>query len=92
MRQGIECMIADSHNCVRMIQKEAVVRKPFGKYISLIPVTECLKGVDLEGFKYPLRDRTVYLGESLCVSNELAGAEGKIRIREGIALLIESKD
>ena len=89
---GIECMIADSHNCVRMIQKEAVVRKPFGKYISLIPVTECLKGVDLEGFKYPLRDRTVYLGESLCVSNELAGAEGKIRIREGIALLIESKD
>ena len=92
MKKGIECVIADSHNRIRMIRKQAEVTEPFGKYISLIPVTECLKGVDLEGFKYPLTDRTVYLGESLCVSNELTGAEGKIRIREGIALLIESKD
>ena len=32
------------------------------------------------------------MGDSLCVSNELTAETGRIRIEEGTALLIESKD
>lgn len=92
MRAGIDCRIIDSHNRIRMIEGEVCLSEAYGKYISLLPVTMTLEGVDLEGFKYPLNNKTVYMGESLCVSNELIKETGLIRIRKGIALLIESKD
>lgn len=92
MRAGIDCQIVDSHNRIRMIEGEFVLAEPYGKYVSLIPVTMTLEGIDLEGFKYPLNNKTVYMGESLCVSNELTALKGRIRIKEGIALVIESKD
>lgn len=92
MHAGIDCRIIDRHNRIRMIEGTLSLSKPYGTYISLIPVTMTLEGVDLEGFKYPLNDKTVYMGQSLCVSNELVEETGLIRIRKGIALLIESKD
>lgn len=92
LSKGMECILLDAHNRVRMIQGHFTLKEPYGKYISLIPVTMVLKGIDLKGFKYPLTDRTMVLGESLCVSNELSGRYGEIYIREGIALLIESMD
>lgn len=92
LKKGIDCQIVDAHNRIRMIEGEFTLRECYGKYVSLIPVTMALEGIDLVGFKYPLNDRTVYMGESLCVSNELTGKKGLIRIKKGIALLIESKD
>lgn len=92
MEAGIDAVILDAHNRIRMIEHEYMLNGSFGKYVSLIPVSETLEGVDLEGFKYPLKDKTVNLGESLCVSNELTAETGLIRIRKGRALLIESRD
>jgi len=92
LEADIDAVIVDSHNRIRMIQGEYVLRGGFGKYVSLIPVSETLEGIDLVGFRYPLVNRTVHLGESLCVSNELVAQEGFIRIRKGKALLIESED
>lgn len=92
MASGIDAVIMDANNKIRMIEHEYTVKGGFGKYISLIPVSEILEGIDLEGFKYPLQNKTVHLGESLCVSNELTAENGYIRIRKGRALLIESRD
>lgn len=92
MEAGIDAVIVDAYNRIRMIEHQYAVTESFGKYVSLIPVSEVLRGIDLVGFKYPLDHQTVYLGESLCVSNELIEDKGYIRIREGRALLIESKD
>lgn len=91
-KKGIDCQLVDAHNRIRMIEGEFILSECYGKYVSLITVTMVLEGIDLVGFKYPLKDRTVYMGESLCVSNELIKEKGFIRIRKGIALLIESKD
>ena len=90
--KGIDAVIVDKHNQIRMIEHAYTLSNSFGKYVSLIPVSEVLEGVDLVGFKYPLENKTVYLGESLCVSNELTREKGLIRIEKGRALLIESRD
>lgn len=92
LRARIGCEIVDQYNRIRMIEGSIDIKAPYGKYVSLIPVTEVLEGVDIVGFKYPLKNKTVYLGESLCVSNELTAAQGTISIRKGTALLIEAKD
>lgn len=93
-QKGITTWIVDAHNKIRLLSGEMKVRREdqFGKYISLIPLTQCLKGVTLEGVKYPLNNHDVSLGESLLVSNEITEKEARLFIREGIALVLETKD
>ena len=91
---GIEGCILDEHNRIRLLTGETRLQKEqaFSDFFSLIPVTPVLRGVSIEGAKYPLSRRDVYLGESICVSNEFAADEVRIRIEDGTAFLIEGRD
>lgn len=91
---GVEGILVDKNNKIRLLEGSYTLKKAeqFGDFVSLIPVTQVLKGVTLRGFKYPLEGHTTYWGESLCVSNELEAEEGFISIEEGLAFLIESRD
>ena len=91
---GVDGVIVDKNNKIRLLEGSYTLKREaqFGDFVSLIPVTQALKGVTLRGFKYPLEGHTTYWGESLCVSNELEAEEGYISIEEGLAFLIESRD
>lgn len=91
---GIDGMIADKNNRIRLIRNGYVLKKKglFGKYVSLVPAGPKLEGITLEGFKYPLDRASTAFGESLCISNELMAAEGHITIEKGMAWLILSED
>lgn len=91
---GIDGMIADKNNRIRLIRDSYVLKKEglFGKYVSLVPATSKLEGITLKGFKYPLDRACTAFGESLCISNELSAEEGHIRIEKGLAWLILSED
>lgn len=93
---GIPCEILDAHNRIRLISEAFTLKKAeqYGTYVSLIPLTSVVEGVDLIGFKYPLENHTFTStgSASLGVSNELAAEVGEIRIRSGIFILIESRD
>ncbi len=95
-REGAECMLLDSHNRIRIISENTVVRREeqYGSYVSLIPLTTVVEGVDLIGFRYPLNNHTFTVFESagLGVSNEITAEEGEIHLRSGVFLLIESRD
>ena len=91
---GVDGVIVDKNNKIRLLEGSYTLKREaqFGDFVSLIPVTQALKGVTLRGFKYLLDRHTTYWGESLCVSNELEAEEGYISIEEGLAFLIESRD
>ena len=63
-----------------------------GKYISFLPLSGEVKKITLTGFKYPLYEKDIDLGTSLCISNELTGTEGAIDFKSGILICIESHD
>ena len=96
LRKGVECLIVDRHNRIRLIEKYHCIAKKeqYGTYFSLIPFTTQAEGVTLLGAKYPLTDYcfTVFGSGSLGVSNEVAGEQTEIFIKKGILILIESKD
>ena len=77
------------------LELEAFVKEKgvqFGKFVSLIPYTNVVKGLTLTGFKYPL-DRYDLKGFcSLGVSNEIIEDTAEIRVKSGIFVLIESRD
>ena len=50
--------------------------------------------ITLPGFKYPLKDKTIYRGEEggLCMSKEMAEDTAAITLEVGILMCFESQD
>lgn len=94
LQRGIEAFILDSKNRIYLIDGERRFYRDrlWGKYISFLPLTEAVKGITLTGFKYPLFEKDIEIGSSLCISNELLGEEGAITFTEGVLIVVESHD
>ncbi|SCZ76727.1 thiamine diphosphokinase [Pseudobutyrivibrio xylanivorans] len=96
LKAGRMVTMMDSHNSIQMIQpgETYVVEKDyqFGKYISVFPYMGPVKGLNMTGFKYPVKDGEIQGFSTLTVSNELAEDEGVITIEEGTLIVIESVD
>ncbi|NCU16237.1 thiamine diphosphokinase [Pallidibacillus pasinlerensis] len=65
---------------------------PQMKYISFIPISKEVEGLTLKGFKYPLENRHIFFGSTLCISNELILNHGTYSFSSGILLVIRSRD
>ena len=94
LKKSVKACILDKHNRISLIDKEFKIKKKeqFGPYISLLPLTTKVTGITLEGMKYPLFDYTMTVGGSLGVSNEISEETATIRIKEGVLIVIESRD
>lgn len=93
LKNNIHTEIINENNRIMLINKQVKLTKNANyKYVSIIPLTTQIKGVTLKGFKYNIENATINLGESIGVSNEQIDQEALIEIKEGIAILIYSKD
>ena len=94
LQENVSIQLVDAHNRIRMISGEVELRKEdqFGDFVSLLPIDGCAKGVTLEGFKYPLQDAVIPSFSSLGISNEIVEEVVRIKIKEGVLLMIESRD
>lgn len=91
--KGINIKIINETNEITLINNSIKIYKDQNyKYISLIPLTTTVENIALKGFKYPLTKRTLYIGDSLGISNEQLQQEGEIQLEKGILILIRSKD
>lgn len=69
-----------------------LTEKPDWLYVSFFSVSAQVKGLTLEGFRYPLNGYTVKSGSSRCVSNELTGEKAVFSFESGILMMIRSRD
>ena len=94
LRRGVKCTIADERNEIQLLDAGITLRAEYaaGRYVSLLPFTDRVLGVTLTGMKYPLLDACLVRGSSLGVSNEMIGETARIDFREGILILVLSKD
>ncbi len=96
LAKQIPAWIVDRYSRIRLIDHTAELHRSdlFGKYISLIPLTEKVYPVTLRGFEYTLEEYTLTIGNSLGVSNEMAeGADtAQVSFQEGILIVVESRD
>ena len=96
LNAGAECFLLDASNRIRLIDAPLTIRKAeqFGDYVSLLPLTTVVDGVNLIGFKYPLTSYTFTSTGSagLGVSNEIVEEEAVIQLKSGIFIVIESRD
>lgn len=94
LKQNINACIIDEHNKIYLIKQNTTIIKDklYGPYLSLLPFTETVYHVTLEGFKYPLFERNLHMGESIGISNEVVSPKAYISLDSGILVVVESKD
>lgn len=88
----VHAHINDGFNRVRYLNSSStLVARSHYKYLSIIPISEKLRGVSIEGCKYPLKNATVTKSEpTLTISNEIEGNCALISVRKGECYVIES--
>lgn len=85
--------IVNGQNRVRFIRNSGfiVVRSQY-KYFSVLAVDEKVKGVSIDGGKYPLKNATLQRNHQFAVSNEITKNAALINVRKGGVYIIESRD
>lgn len=91
-QEGVSCLVQNPWNRVRLLgpgETSFNVRYP---YISLLPFSEVVRGVTLDGFYYPLHNEDLSWGYGRGISNEPVTSNVRIHIQSGYLLVIESRD
>ncbi|WP_169081571.1 thiamine diphosphokinase [Paenibacillus sp. PL91] len=91
-KQQVRATIIDNHNKISLVTDQVTIEQLGYPNVSLLPLTMRVEGITLTGFQYPLTDAELTIGQSLGISNVLLTHTGKIVIREGALLVIQSRD
>ncbi len=84
-------VLTDGAQFARTVEGTLELRGSPGDLVSLLPLTPRVEGVFLEGFSFPLCDGELRWGNTLGVSNHLAGPRGLIRVEgEGTLLAVHT--
>ena len=89
----IRGVIVNGQNRIRYLKNNSFILLRSGyKYFSLISADEKVKGVSIEGCKYPLKNKTLERKLQYAVSNEVSGNCALISVKKGGIYIIESRD
>ena len=91
--RGVSAPLTDGQSRARYLKSSStlIARSPY-KYLSIVAVDETVKGVDIEGCKYPLKRATLSRRNQFAVSNEITGNVAFIAVKKGGVYIIESRD
>lgn len=91
--RGCDALLIDERNEIRLCVSQCrLTADERYDYVSLLPLTDQVAGITLHGFRYPLTNATLTIGQSLGISNVLEETEGSISLTEGMLLVIRSRD
>lgn len=89
---GTKCRIVDDNNEIYLVTDRIELHGTPGDHLSLIPLTETVKGVTITGVDFPLDKAEIPMGSSLGISNRFSGTKAQISIKNGMAAVTKSVD
>lgn len=93
LQKGKRAIIIDKGNRMEMFEPGSYSVAYEGySYLSFLAFTPEVTGLTLTGFLYPLEDKMIHWGSSLCISNELSQKKGTFSFCKGILILVKSCD
>lgn len=89
----IQGVLVNGQNRVRYLKNSSfILLRSKYKYFSLIAADPKVKGVSIDGAKYPLKNKTLERKLQFAVSNEISGNCALISVNKGGIYIIESHD
>ncbi len=90
-KRGVNARIVDEECELFVVDQECVIEGKEGDTVSLLPLSSDVRGITLEGFRYPLTDGKMKIGTPYGISNRLTGTRGKVKVGEGYLLVVRSR-
>ena len=92
-RRMVHGLMTDGYNRARFLRNNSTLIPRSGyRYLALIAADPVVKGVSIEGVKYPLKKAKLERCNQYAVSNEIAGNCALIDVRRGGVWIVESKE
>lgn len=92
MKRGIRGIIVNKYNEVHVIDRYIMLEGNPGDRLSLLPITSKINGIFTTGLKYELQDGELVYDQPRGMSNEFIATEAQIVIREGMLMVVKSRD
>lgn len=83
-----DVVLVDASRKVRLVTDRTELQGRAGDIVTLLAVSGTVEDVQSRGLSYELEGRSLEVGTSLGVSNELAGSKAKLEIGSGMLLLV----
>ena len=83
-----EVVLADGRRDVRLVTDQAEIRGRAGDIVTLLAVGGPVGNISSRGLSYELGGRSLEVGTSLGVSNELTGSTATLEVGSGMLLLV----
>ncbi|MGE5329051.1 MAG: thiamine diphosphokinase [Deltaproteobacteria bacterium] len=92
MKRGVRGVIVNKHNEVHVIDRYIVLEGKPGDRLSLLPITPKINGIFTTGLKYALQDGELVYDQPMGISNEFIANEAQVVIRDGMLMVVKSRD
>ena len=90
---NVRVLLTDGNNRVRYIRSTSeLIPRGHYRYFSVLAADPKVKGVTIEGGKYPLKNKTLTRTNQFAVSNEIEKNCALISVKKGGIFIIESRD
>lgn len=90
--RGLRAQINDGYNRVHFIRNDSILIGRGGfRYFGLVAADEKVKGVEIQGARYPLKNATLERRMQWAISNEIEGNCALIAVKKGGAFVVEAK-
>lgn len=86
--KGIKVWHYTANYSAYLVNQEITISGEVGDIVSVLALTDEVKGVYEQGFEYPLQNVILKKWNPYAISNVLAENEGVIKVREGLLLVI----
>ncbi len=87
-KKGARIKLIDEWCEAFIVMNECVIEGETGQTVSLLPASDAVTGITLDGFEYPLKNGTMEAGKPYGISNKLTAARGIISVSTGCLLVI----
>lgn len=88
----VNAKIVDDNNKIYLINKNTKFTGKFGDIISFQAYFQTVKGLTIKGAKYELSNYDLKIGESITTSNEFLEGPIEISFKEGVLMVLHTKD
>ncbi|RKD34370.1 thiamine diphosphokinase [Thermohalobacter berrensis] len=92
LKKGVKAKIIDSHNEIYITDNKLKISKDINTFVSIIPFLGDVEGVTLKGFEYETNNIDIKFSSTLGISNKVISDKGKVKIKDGVCLVIKSRD
>ncbi len=91
--RGLHAIALSGYNRVRYLVSTSTLLPRSGyKYLSLLAADRRVRGVSIEGCKYPLKNATLSSRLQFAVSNEIVENCALVSVRRGAVYVVEARD